>query len=213
MSEKLLGCDMSHWNDNDEFCLKGLCGTDFVILKATEGATYFDPTYLSRAKQVLKADKLLGFYHYARPEKNTAKKEANNFIMRVKQFKEKCIVALDWEGNAVKKDYGNWMMEWLETVKKELNTAPFIYVSYAEINREEVQKALSAGYPLWVAKWGAEPRCDYTIWQFTNNPFDKNYFKGTINDFKEHYGRIENDAEGSGYCGCCCGCCAKGKQE
>ena len=39
--------------------------SDFVIIKATEGTNYINPTWEEQAKQVLQSCKLLGFYHFA----------------------------------------------------------------------------------------------------------------------------------------------------
>lgn len=221
MSEIITGCDMSHWNSDEEFN-KALNDKNnkFFILKATEGATYFDPKYRSRAKKVIEAGKLLGFYHYARPENNTAVKEADNFLMRVKEFKGKCIVALDWEDRAVEKNYTTWATEWLNIVEEEMQTMPFMYVSHSYITKWNLDKIMYNRYPLWVAKWGSEPEKgsmgmwnDWTIWQRNTVPYDKDIFKGTVEDFKKIYYIENNIEEGCRYCGCSCGCCARGKRE
>lgn len=226
MSDRIVGCDMSHWNSNEEFdkALKNP-NIKFFILKATEGATYFDPKYWRRAQDVITEGKLLGFYHYARPENNSAEKEAKNFLLRVKEFKGKCIVALDWEGKAVEKNYVKWAREWLDIVEKEMRTAPFIYVSHGFVTEWDLDKIMYNRYPLWDAKWGAEPTKENTgmwngwsMWQINNKPYDTDVFKGTEEDFKNLYNwyaqeEPDTDKEGCGYCGCCCGCCAKGKQE
>lgn len=223
MSERIIGCDMSHWNSDEEFN-KALNDKNnkFFILKATEGATYYDPKYWIRAQDIMAEGKLLGFYHYARPENNTAEKEAENFLLRVKEFKGKCIVALDWEGIAVEKNYTTWAAGWLNIVEEEMQTMPFIYVSRSYTTKWHLDKIMYNRYPLWVAKWGSEPKKgsmgmwnEWTIWQGSNKPYDTDVFRGSENDFKKLYNSYESEEpeEGCAYCGCCCGCCAKGKRE
>ena len=70
------GIDISKWQ-------KGLILSnikfDFVIIKATEGATYTDPNFLDFVKQAKNLGKPYGFYHFARPENNSAHAEVVNF--------------------------------------------------------------------------------------------------------------------------------------
>lgn len=207
----LYGCDLSHWNSDSSF--KDLLKNkdSFMFLKATEGATYSDPTFKKRAWEALNAGMALGFYHFARPDNNViAKREAENFLRAVEEFGNNCVYALDWEAKAEKCD-PIWILKWCSFIEQKTGRKPMVYLnhSYAiEVSR----KIDLSNFPLWVAKWGEEPTgkigCweKYTIWQYTNTPYDKNKFDGSVEDFVR-IGKIGTGDEFGHYCGCSCGCC------
>lgn len=53
---------------------------DFVIVKASEGVGYADPSAKDLAHQTLQSGRRLGMYHFAHPGKNTAQAEAEWFL-------------------------------------------------------------------------------------------------------------------------------------
>ena len=62
----LYGTDQSNWQPNQ------ITEGDFIICKATEGTNYVDPTCDPKYQMNKAAGKLLGVYHFARPEWNSA---------------------------------------------------------------------------------------------------------------------------------------------
>lgn len=54
-------------------------GQDFVILKATEGTSYTDPTFGARLKALYGHGPHVGAYHFAHPEAHTAQAEVDHF--------------------------------------------------------------------------------------------------------------------------------------
>ena len=99
----LKGCDISKWQKNTVI----LQQFDFVIMKATEGKTLVD-SYLNVHYNNLHGstdgkpddNKLYGFYHYARPEYNTPKEEAEFSLKTVGHHAGHCLFALAWAGVA-----------------------------------------------------------------------------------------------------------------
>ena len=54
---------------------------DFVIAKATEGVGYSDPNYEEYMTSALNSNKLIGLYHYARPDLNNSPGREGHAIM------------------------------------------------------------------------------------------------------------------------------------
>jgi len=64
----LRGLDLSHWNANEKIDFPTLKanGIDFVILKATEGTGFVDPTFEYKYKTALEAGLIVTPYHFFR---------------------------------------------------------------------------------------------------------------------------------------------------
>lgn len=165
---------------------------DFVIMKASEGATYRDST-LSYYTHCLDKNTLRGFYHFGRPDNgNSAKSEASNFIGAINNYiNDKTLLALDLEDKALKVPALDlWALEFAKYVYSATGKKILIYCSEAEVYR--FKKCAEFGCGLWVAKWSAfkptkkkiSPFEVWAIWQNTNNlvfsgvRVDHNYFNG-----------------------------------
>lgn len=195
----LKGLDLSKHNRNMKD-VREINKYDFIILKASEGATYRDSSvsfYLSHMKK----DMLKGFYHYARPENgNSAKSEASNFVSSILKYIDgKAILALDVEDKALGvKDLDSWCLEWCEYVYNATGIKPMIYCSEAECKR--FKKCASFGSGLWVAKWSiAKPKKIkpwefFAIWQKSSTHIvsavrcDLDYFNGTKEQYIKYCG-------------------------
>lgn len=172
----LYGCDISHWQGD----LFDFTDYDFVIAKASEGVTYTDPCFQLNMERALRDKKLIGAYHYARPENNSAKDEALNFVKTVKPYVGKCLLALDWEATALKYPV-EWALEWLLEVERLTGVVPLIYCSESYVKNLGI--IAENGNGLWCAKWGDDkpkynPFNVLAIWQYTSNPHDKDVFYG-----------------------------------
>lgn len=177
----ITGCDISSNNLNYQSIISAR-QNQFVIIKATEGRTYKSPLMNKQADTTLKAGKLIGFYHYARPENgNTAVQEAEAFIAAVKPYIGKAILALDYEGNAHKCGQ-QWAVDFINYVFKRTGVRPLFYTSESFLNRYDKVADTDAG--LWVAKYSIRnPKIGAwkfkAIWQYSSSPYDKDRFYGT----------------------------------
>lgn len=143
----LNGIDISHWQKGIDLSQVNF---DFVIVKATEGVNYLDPCmdeYITKAKSL---GKCIGFYHFARPEKNTASQEAQFFVEKVKNHIGEAVLALDWESEG--KANVSWAREWLDTVYSLTGIKPIIYMS-ASVTKEYDWSSVASDYALWVARY------------------------------------------------------------
>ena len=175
---------------------------DFVIVKATEGKSYVDPSCDTFFQQALSLGKKLGVYHFANNPQNSAEQEANWFINNTKGYIGKAIPVLDWES----KDTSNvaWALEWLQRVEKAYGCKPLIYMSESVVNRHNWSPVVAGNYGLWVAKYrdnnpdynydmsnaGSKPSVKYwgfyALWQWTSTG-RLNGWSGNL-DLDEFYG-------------------------
>lgn len=171
----LKGIDISRHNRNMKNPAD-MNNLDFVIMKASEGATYRDASIMFY-NSVLDTDKLKGFYHFGRPDNgNSAKSEASNFVSSVlKYIDDKTILALDLEDKALNVPcLDSWALEFAKYVYSATGKKIMIYCSLAEVYRFKKCAEFDCG--LWVAKWShlkptkkqIKPFEVFAIWQDTN---------------------------------------------
>ena len=179
----LKGCDISKWNPTTP------AGYDFYIIKASEGNGYKDGLLDQHYNNVKAMGKLYGFYHYARPDLgNTPEAEADWFLSLVGQHAGNAIFALDYEGDSL--SYGQeWALRWLQRVYEKTGVRPVFYCSSSALPMFE--KIVKENFGLWVANWNVEspkiePWSVFAFWQYTNRPIDRDYFNGTIEQYKKY---------------------------
>ena len=211
----LYGCDLSHHNGANAvlnaIAQKG--DIRFVICKSTEGRTYKDPTFDVNMRAAMNNSRLLGAYHYARPENgNTIEEEALNFVNAVKPYIGNCLLALDWEGEALKYN-PEWALAWCEQVKLMTGVKPVIYVQESYLPKLE-KPFTGSDFGIWVAKWSDKnPNVPtslkpFVLWQYTSKPFDLDKFNGNEEQYRKYcevvYSGDRNEDCGKCYCGCNC---------
>lgn len=200
----LKGLDISRYNRNMKD-LSDLNDMDFVIMKASEGATYRDSSVILY-NSVLDDGMLKGFYHYARPENgNSAKSEASNFVTSIlKYIDDKTVLALDLEDKALNYPcLDDWAVEFARYVFSATGKKILIYCSLSEVHR--FKKCASFGCGLWVAKWSLmkptkkqiKPFEVFAFWQQSNKYIfsgvrcDLDYFNGTKEQYLKYSGVCE----------------------
>ena len=204
----LKGIDLSHHN---RFMAnhKDINNYDFVIMKASEGKSYRD-NFRSMWESFLDPEIFRGYYHYARPEMNSAHDEVLNFVSSIAAADHPYIIALDVEGSALYvPNLDEWCLSWCQEVEKVTGIKPMIYCSAAETKR--FKKCAEFGSGLWVAKWSDKkptktdirPWEFWAIWQYTskgvcsNVRVDENYFNGTKEQFLKYAGGVIDESENS----------------
>lgn len=185
---------------------------DFVIIKATEGKSFVDPSCDTFFQQALSLGKKLGVYHFANNSDNTPEQEADWFVNNTKGYIGKAIPVLDWEDN-VKYDV-SWALKWLQLVEQAYGCKPLIYMSESTVNSYDWSSVANANYGLWVAKYrdknadynydmsmaGRNPAVNYwkfyALWQWTdvgrldgyNGPIDCDVFYGDAAAWDKYIG-------------------------
>ena len=200
----LKGVDLSHWQTD----FNAFGSVDFAIIKATEGVGYVDPACDTLYQRAKASGKLLGVYHFARPDlNNSAEAEADWFVDNIKGYLNEAILVLDWESGYL----GNvaWAKAFLDRVKERTGIKAILYASRSPINSYDWSSVANADYGLWVADYGAntgeagnKPAVKwwnfYILWQYTSKGrvegyganVDLNYFYGDA----EVWGKYANSS-------------------
>lgn len=187
----LYGTDQSNWQPNQ------ITEGDFIICKATEGTNYVDPTCDPKYQMNKAAGKLLGVYHFARPEWNSAEAEAEFFVNNIRGYIGEAILVLDWE-SPNKWDVA-WAKRWLDKVKDLTGVKPLIYMSSSVTFLYDWSSVVNGDYGLWVANYGnndgTNHGCpDVGYWnviamhQYTSVPLDKDVFFGDAKAWRAYAG-------------------------
>lgn len=216
----LKGADISHHNGVNavENILKIDNEIDFFIVKATEGRTYVDSKCNINCSDAIRNGRLLGLYHFARPDNcNMPKQEAANFVSVFKSYQGQALAVLDWEGAALKYSL-DWALSWLQNVWEMTGVKPLLYTSQSEVRKMEKIKDFGCG--LWVARYNksqtlgsVKPWETWAMWQYDDGTFikgkyDKDYFNGSKTQFMSYCksNLIPEEIKDICHCGCsfCC---------
>ena len=145
----LYGLDISRWQSVGT----GDSAKDFIICKATEGSGYVDPNCDKHYQRAKSKGKLLGVYHFARPDLNKgtagAKAEAAYFVKNCKGYIGQAILVLDWEQPGTTGQV-SWAKAWLDEVYRLTGVRPLIYMSASVVNGNN-WSSISGNYGLWIA--------------------------------------------------------------
>ena len=145
------GLDISQWQTVGT----GDQAQDFLIVKATEGVGFTDPSCDAHYQRAKAQGKLLGFYHFARPDLgNSAEAEADYFIQETEGYFRQAIPILDWECSVWNV---GWAKAWLDRVYARTGIRPMIYMSASVVNGYDWSQ-VSPYYGLWIA--GYPPQFD-----------------------------------------------------
>jgi len=191
----LKGLDLSHWQSD----FNAFGSVDFAIIKATEGVGYKDPAFDTLYQRAKASGKLLGVYHFARPDLNNgAIAEADWFVKVIEPYVKEAILVLDWETGYL----GNvaWAKQFLDRVKERTGIKAILYASRSPINSFDWSSVANADYGLWVADYGANTGSEgtkpavkwwqfYILWQYTSRGRVAGY--GANVDLNNFYGDAE----------------------
>jgi len=191
------GIDVSSWQGPVNWQAVRQSGRQFAFAKATEGMTFVDSTFAANRQAMAGAGLALrGFYHFARPDRNSAAAEAAHFLRTVGPLGPGEVAVLDLEV-APSAAVSDWAAEWLALVAKGTGRTPVLYSYQSYLY--SIPTAGLTQYPLWMAAWGTNdgnvpatsPKSDrwsrWTWWQYTSNStvpgvtghVDENVFAGT----------------------------------
>ena len=195
----LFGTDQSAWQP--DLVTEG----DFIIMKATEGCGYVDASCDTKYQMNKVAGKLLGVYHFARPDLNSAEDEAVFFVDNIRGYLREAILVLDWEQPGTQRMTA-WAKAWLDKVFELTGVKPLIYMSASVIRENNWSDVVVGDYGLWVAgypdlrnsfdlpdfNYDISPWPFYALWQFTNSggSLDRDAFMGDKEAWLKYAGAI-----------------------
>lgn len=178
VQEKFL--DLSDNNASVDFVQIKKDGYTGVILKATEGATYTDPTFETRYKQAKETGLKRGSYCFARPATSTPLQEALHYVEVVgaaggfdewTELGGRIPAFLDFE-DATGLDETKareYVLAFLGEVARLTGYKGGVYCDVDFLNRFGLEVVQEAGYTLWLADYSStDPNRREAIWQHTS---------------------------------------------
>lgn len=125
-------------------------GFEFAFLKATEGRTFDDERFNFNRRAAKAARLVVGAYHFARPDNNTAEAEAEHFLRIGRPNRGELLPVLDWEHDP---PTAAWALRFLRAVETAIGTRPILYTFPDFLRRTDSFEALRR-FPLWYAAYG-----------------------------------------------------------
>jgi GH25 family lysozyme M1 (1,4-beta-N-acetylmuramidase) len=155
----MLIVDLSNNNGTPDFGRIKAAGIEGVWLKASEGVSFVDQTFHTRALAARKAGLRVGAYHFARPDVNSlhAGDEAEAFCRVVSTAgvgRRDLRPVLDYERLRPRGANETWIRDWNHTVRKRLGVGPLFYSYPALVS--SLQLKTPVGYGLWLASYGRD---------------------------------------------------------
>ena len=135
-------------------------GSDFVIVKATQGTHYTNKKMTEWADEVLAQGRCLGLYHFVEAQSDPVK-QADYFVKAVGPYIGRAVLFLDWENIYVNgqctsdaRSKGvSWAKQFLDEVYKQTGARPLIYTSKSVTTAYNWSSVANAGYRLWGAQY------------------------------------------------------------
>lgn len=172
------GLDLSHYQATVDFGRMARDGVSFVMLKATEGTSYVDPTFAGRAQQARDMNLAVGAYHFGRPGTDVIG-NVSHFLEVVRDSAANLrLLVLDAEVLDGKEGAhaGLWCAAFVRLLARETGHRPWLYTNASFANSCGLGRLIGSDVNLWVASWTtrATPTLPsgfttWQMWQYTNS--------------------------------------------
>lgn len=211
----LTGFDVSHHNtkkkiqtfiDNNK--------PSFAFIKVTEGVNWDDPLAEENYSWLKDTVDVIGFYHYARAEKNDAVDEAEHFLDKVKDIVGPAggefLLALDFEGLS-KKAKPEWIRLFNEHIVNSVVGKPLIYMDKSTFPN---YRTAFDDNGLWLAHWGEDYSKDPHLYGYLiafhqtglKDGIDYDVFFGDMEQLKKYRCHLSPTPDYVNGCSCNCTC-------
>ncbi len=168
------GIDMSHYQGSvwwETIAQNSNHKLNYVYLKATEGRTYIDKTYLNNIKSAQRYGMKVGSYHFYRPT-IPQEEQLKNFLAQCRPQDQDLIPMVDVEttGGLSTYELQDSLQKFLVLMTKAYGVRPLVY-TYTNFYNRYLSGAID-GYKLFIAQYnGREPELedgrDIFAWQYT----------------------------------------------
>lgn len=150
----MLLIDLSSNQGSVDFARVKKAGVTGAFLKVSEGRTWNDPVWSSRARQARAAGLRVGGYHFARPDLNSAESEAAHFAKQLGTIRRRDLrPVLDFE--QATGFLPSVLEKWARAFNKEFHTRaglwPILYSYPAYLAHIQPERTIGAG--LWLASY------------------------------------------------------------
>jgi lysozyme len=190
--------DISHYeNVSQDFVATTKAGIVAVILKATQGTGFVDPTFLDRAAEAKAAGLLVGAYHFLDGSSPAA--QVAHFLTVAVSEGDVNWLALDWEPYPSSQASVMQAATAAASVQAATGRWPVLYTIRSMLS---VPNRTLSKCPMWLAEYGTRPICppgfsQWKLWQHTDGrvgsavvpvpgigPCDRSRFAGTAAELK-----------------------------
>lgn len=167
------GIDVSHYQGqiNWDEVVNG-ASISYVYLKATEGASYVDNTYLHNLREVKRVGLNVGSYHFYRPN-ICWKEQLENMTSIVKAESQDLIPIIDIEhrGSVSSKKFIADLQDFINKVTEHYGKKPLLYTYQKFYNKYLIDKFKD--YHFMIARYREDSPLlndgkDYIMWQYTS---------------------------------------------
>ena len=175
-----------------DFSAVKAAGIAAVILKATQGTSFVDPTFAPRVADARDAGMLVGAYHFL--DGTSPVDQVAHFLSVVGSTSD-VLLALDFEANEPSQATVTQVASAINAVKAVTGRFPVLYTNrYMVATSNPILSQCS----LWLAEYGSNPVCppgwtEWKLWQNTDGqtgsdpksvpgigPCDRSRFAGTV---------------------------------
>jgi lysozyme len=189
--------DLFHGNKvSVDFSVVRSDGIAAVILKATQGTGFVDPTFVPRLADARAAGLLVGAYHYL--DAKSPVDQIGHFLSIVGNT-DGILLALDFEPNEPSQASAMQAASAAMAVRTVTGRYPVLYTGRYLLT---APNALLSRCPLWLAEYGSRPICppgwsQWKLWQHTDGvlgsapvpvpgigPCDRSRFAGTLDQLR-----------------------------
>ena len=196
MSDVVL--DISHYdNVSQDFVTVAKAGIVAVILKATQGTGFVDPTFLSRVAEARAAGLEVGAYHFL-DGSSPAEQTAHFLTVAVSEGMVNWL-ALDWEPYPVSQASTMQAATAAASVQAATGKWPVLYTIRSMLS---LPNQTLSNCALWLAEYGTRPICPpgfaaWRLWLHTDGqvgsavvpvpgvgPCDRSKFAGTVDQLR-----------------------------
>jgi len=211
MADRPDGCDVSHWNGDitvSEWQQAYNAGKVFAFCKASQGTWYTDTEFYDNMTRAPQAGVLIGPYHFAEPQYNSAVDEADYFVSVAGDYITngylRPVLDLEWGSELSKAALSAWVNDWMDRVEELTGVEPIIYTNtnYATY---ELDSSV-ADRDLWIAQYWYDPDPEngepsigvfnsWAFWQWTEScsipgigsSEDCDVFNGTMSELEANF--------------------------
>ncbi|CAM3223739.1 GH25 family lysozyme [Sporolactobacillus spathodeae] len=183
------GIDISHYQGSVNFNAVKQAGNSFIIAKATDGASYVDPTFEKNAVAASRAGLVVNAYHFFRAKTTSgAVKEADHFASVIKKVASERRVSVNYlfldvettnglSKSSVKAALTGNVLTFLGRMRKDGLNHLGIYSNLSffqtslDLNRIKQTQPAQPKFLIWLARYRNEalgPGFSADIWQYTS---------------------------------------------
>jgi lysozyme len=190
--------DISHYETvSQNFTETAAAGIAAVILKATQGTGFVDPTFLSRVAEAKASGLLVGAFHFL--DGSNPAEQVAHFLTVAKSEGGVSWLAIDWEPYPASQASVMQAATAVASVHAATGMWPIAYMSRFMLS---APNATLSKCPLWLAEYGSNPICppgfsQWKLWQHTDGrvgsaavpvpgigPCDRSKFAGTVDQLR-----------------------------